>query len=96
MEATRFYSAISERVKHDFLDKYEASIERVMRFPEGSRLVEGRVRRQILENFPYNVLYIYQDNTVHVLAVTHQKRKEDHWIERTKDISPPEAPSSPP
>lgn len=38
-----------------------------------------RVRRAILDRFPYAVIFIEHAESVHILAFAHQKRRPGYW-----------------
>lgn len=46
-----------------------------------------RVRRVILERFPYAVIFIDRQSAVHVLAFAHHKRRPGYWRERLRTSS---------
>ena len=40
------------------------------------------VRRYVMNRFPYTLRYVLRGNEVWVLAVSHQHRRPDYWVER--------------
>ncbi len=40
------------------------------------------VRRYVMNRFPYTLRYVLRGDEVWVLAVSHQHRRPDYWVER--------------
>jgi plasmid stabilization system protein ParE len=40
------------------------------------------VRRYVMNRFPYTLRYVVRGEEVWVLAVSHQHRRPDYWVER--------------
>ncbi len=40
------------------------------------------VRRYVMNRFPYTLRYVLRGEEVWVLAVSHQHRRPDYWVER--------------
>jgi hypothetical protein len=43
---------------------------------------DGEVRRVPVGRFPHHVVYTYDDDTVDVLAVAHDRREPGYWAGR--------------
>ena len=44
----------------------------------------GDVRRRVLRQFPYTLSYAIRGDLIMVLAVSHQHRAPDYWIDRVR------------
>ena len=53
---------------------------------EGDRFGDVTVRKRALDRFPYDLFYSFDENLLSILAVAHQKRRPDYWIERAHDL----------
>ena len=42
------------------------------------------VRRYVMNRFSYTLRYVLRNNEVWVVAVSHQHRRPDYWVERPK------------
>jgi plasmid stabilization system protein ParE len=40
------------------------------------------VRRYVMNRFPYTLRYVVREDEVWVVAVSHQHRRPDYWVER--------------
>lgn len=49
--------------------------------------IESRVRRVLLERFPYAVVFIETEDVVHVIAVAHFRREPSYWRDRVQGAS---------
>ena len=61
----------------------EAALDRAARDPESCARVHGAVRRALVRRFPYCIYYQLENGTLLVLAVSHERRKLDYWLDRT-------------
>ncbi len=43
------------------------------------------VRRYVMNRFPYTLRYVLRGNEVWIMAVSHQHRRPDYWVERVKE-----------
>jgi plasmid stabilization system protein ParE len=43
------------------------------------------VRRYVMNRFPYTLRYVVRGDEVWVMAVSHQHRRPDYWVERIND-----------
>jgi toxin ParE1/3/4 len=86
-EATEWYEARNPEVALRFVTSVETTIESVHRAPIESPLHPTvsaglQVRRRLVPNFPYSIVYLHTDVAVFVLAVAHGKREPNYWRSR--------------
>lgn len=43
------------------------------------------VRRCVMPRFSYTLRYVLRDDEVWIMAVSHQHRRPDYWVERVKN-----------
>ena len=58
------------------------SMDDISRFPEASPECDDRHRYCAVRKFPYGLIYRYENNTVRIVAVTHNRRMPGFWIDR--------------
>lgn len=68
-----------------FKSEVRSAAERIARHPNAWSLERGDVRKCLLHKFPYNLLYSIEDDHIFVIAVAHQHREPDYWIDRSKE-----------
>jgi hypothetical protein len=44
----------------------------------------GEVRKYLLNRFPYKLLYAIEPSQILILAVAHQHRRPDYWVDRSE------------
>lgn len=81
-EASTFYEQRTPGLGSDFLDEVLSAFQRIEDAPEAWLLLEGPVRRCLVERFPYCVYYRIEPDESFVLAVMHQKKKPGAWRRR--------------
>jgi plasmid stabilization system protein ParE len=81
-EAYTWYEDQRVGLGEDFLDRVDACIEAICRFPEMHALIHQNYRRALVRRFPYAVFYEYADGTVTVYCVFHTSRNPRKWRRR--------------
>lgn len=82
--AALFYEDCREGLGEEFLDAVELAFDQIRRHPTLWRLLKGRFRRYLVQQFPYGVIYAVEGRTIYVTAVMHLKRKPGYWEARGK------------
>ena len=77
-----WYLERSERAAAAFEQEIEQAIERIGEAPATHPIVEGELRRYLLDRFPYALLYAIGPTAVRVIAVAHQHRRPGYWTQR--------------
>ena len=60
----------------------QRTIERIRRHPNSWPIERGEVRRCFVHKFRYKVLYSVEPDHIFIIAVAHQHRKPDYWVNR--------------
>lgn len=66
----------------DFSIEVFSTIQNVVDYPSAWPVLEGDVRRCLINRFPYGVLYSIEGEEVFILAVMHLHRDPDYWKDR--------------
>ncbi|MDJ0841292.1 MAG: type II toxin-antitoxin system RelE/ParE family toxin [Acidobacteriota bacterium] len=64
-----------------FVDDFWTNIRRIQKFPYIYQKLDGDVRRCVMRDFPYNILYLVEDN-IQILVLRHQKRDPEYGRDR--------------
>ena len=67
-----------------FNDEIREAAERIARMPLMFPIDVGEIRKCHLRRFPYTLRYALRDDTIVILAVSHQHREPDYWIDRIR------------
>ena len=81
-EARRWYKERSELAERAFLREVDESVEAVTEAPERWPLHASGTRRFVFPSFPYSFIYFIENAVVHVVAVSHDKRRPGYWRKR--------------
>jgi len=83
-ETFRYYENEQAELGHRFIAEFAQSIRRIVAFPKSYQLIGERARRCLVSEFPYGVLYHYNepDAEILVVAVGHLHRGPDYWLSR--------------
>ncbi len=81
-EAVDRYDEITAGLGDRFLAEVRRSVRLIEDFPKNSPAVVREVRRMVLLEFPYSVLYAIAEEEVVILAIAHQKRRPLYWKRR--------------
>lgn len=81
-EAARYYELQVEDLGVSFLEELDAALDRIIAHPKASPLVGRDVRRAVLRRFPYSVFYAIESDRIWIIAVAHQKRRPNYWLDR--------------
>ena len=83
-QAALFYEDCRDGLGQEFLDAVESAFEQIQRHPQVWRVLKGRFPRDLLQQFPYGLIYAVEEETIFVAAVMHLKRKPGYWVSRGK------------
>ncbi len=81
-DASFYYEVKSQGLGKRFREEVGKAVRRIARYPEAWSVERGEVRKCLLHKFPYKLLYSIEGDHIFIIAVVHQHRKPDHWIER--------------
>lgn len=82
-DAFRYYEEESAGLGERFLEEVESGIAFLRRYPEAAPKITDSIRRFVLPNFPYSLLYRpLSSGVLRILAVAHQKREPYYWMRR--------------
>jgi len=83
-DAVKYYNLQVQGLGSRYKSEVKSTIKRVAVFPTAFIEVKPEIRRCIMHKFPYNIYYSIQDNIILILAIAHQHRKPDYWIDRVQ------------
>ncbi len=84
------YEGRSDGLGTRFLDQVQRSARYLLTFPKSApvaRRIGGvTIRKRVLDRFPYDLFYTFDEDFLSILAIAHQKRRPGYWIERAHEI----------
>jgi len=85
-DAYRYYNRQRTGLGAEFVAEIRASAKRLARYPEASPYQRGKIRKYLLSRFPYKLLYAIRGEKIIIIAVAHQHRDPDYWVERETQV----------
>lgn len=68
-----------------FRSEVEAVAERAATFPASGAPVLANIRRRLVPNFPFTLVYTETDYGILIHAVAHNRRLPEYWVGRLGD-----------
>jgi len=85
--AILWYQRIELSLAFRFKAETRATLRRIARFAYQFPLIEGKVRRARLRQFPYAILYSLEKEGVFVKAIVHDRQDDSTWKNRGNGYS---------
>ena len=85
--AVLWYEGQRSGLGQDFLNAIDRAVAMVQRWPHAAPLAtdlakELIVRRAPVETFPYRLIYVETPSAIRILAVAHESRRPNYWMDR--------------
>lgn len=84
-EAHSWYRAIRPELGRAFSQEVRTATQRITHMPLMYPLEMGDIRRCVLKQFPYTLRYAVRGDLALIVAVSHQHRAPDYWVDRSSD-----------
>ena len=81
-EAKLYYNLQQKGLGAHFVEEAQAAAKTVANNPLAWQVERGDIRRFFMNRFPYKLLYAIEGERVIVIAVAHQHRNPDYWVDR--------------
>jgi len=85
LQVMNWYEAILSKLAIEFHEEVSQKVENIVaKFPKIARIVYKNARKLPINKFPYNLIYVVDDEKkeVKVLAIVHDKRNPSVWQNR--------------
>lgn len=80
----KWYEDKLEGLGDKYLSELEDGYTAIQNFPDTWATFQYGFKRYILNRFPFSILYKVTDTEIFIIAVMHNSRKPDYWLDRTK------------
>jgi len=77
-----YYEKIQSGLGFEFADEIYSTIDRIISFPESWQKIDDKIRRCLVNRFPFAVIYYQKEKQIIILAIMHLKRKPNYWKNR--------------
>jgi plasmid stabilization system protein ParE len=72
---------LEQGLSRRFRDEVKQAILRIGQFPMAWPVERGEVRKCLLHRFPYKILYSIEADHIFIIAIAHQHRRPDYWVD---------------
>jgi toxin ParE1/3/4 len=80
--AAEFYDTHSPGLGLDFIAEVQRATRALVIYPRIGRKFSKRLRRVLVQRFPYGLLYQIDPDEILVVAVAHVRRRPGFWRQR--------------
>jgi plasmid stabilization system protein ParE len=81
-DAVTYYDAQGQGLGDSFLEEFQATVARIVEYPDAWQPLSANTRRCRLRRFPYGLIYRADDQAILIVAVAHLHREPNYWLER--------------
>ena len=81
-ESYGWYQEMAQGLGDDFLTELEESYQAILELPDTWPKFKRGFRRYLLSRFPFAVLYKKLGDMIYVVAIMHQSRRTNYWLDR--------------
>lgn len=81
-DAFEWYEFQSPGLGSEFVRAVDTCFSGIGRNPLAYQIIHKQARRALIRRFPYIILYVFDQDTVSVLACFHAKRDPKQWLDR--------------
>ncbi|MFH0977437.1 MAG: type II toxin-antitoxin system RelE/ParE family toxin [Spirochaetota bacterium] len=81
-EAVRYYEYQVNGLGYRFFQEVDAAVERIKLMPEAWTKIGSKTHRCLLKNFPYAVLYVFENSEILITSIANLHRNPEHYKAR--------------
>ena len=87
-ETSSYYESQSSGLGHQFVQRFEETIEKILERPESWPKYFSKTRLCTFNQFDYGIVYRLVNETIYVFGVISLIRKPAYWVKRLKGFEP--------
>lgn len=84
LAALEFYEREAPGLGAEFDAELVELERRIQSYPSSGVPYRHGTRRALLQSFPFSVIYEIGRNEIVIVALAHQKRRPDYWVDRIR------------
>ncbi|CAN5325983.1 hypothetical protein BH23BAC3_BH23BAC3_29580 [soil metagenome] len=81
-DAVEYYNQELPGLGNRFKQHVRDSAQRILEYPTSWSVEKGDIRKYLMHKFPYKLLYSIEEDHIFIIAVAHQHRRPEYWIDR--------------
>ena len=82
LDTYHYYEKLSENLGKRFLREFQNITQNISKFPLSNQLISNNTRHAVMNNFPYFLLYVVEDDLVLITCIAHQRKNPNYYIDR--------------
>jgi toxin ParE1/3/4 len=87
IKAVEYYRNRNPEKAQAFGRAIQQAVRSILEFPEASVQIHSQgVRRFRIDGFPFHIIYILDPDALFVLAIAHENREPNYWINRLTGV----------
>jgi plasmid stabilization system protein ParE len=86
-DAVEFYELEYLGLGIRFKEEIKKSVKRIVEYPKAWSLEAGEIRKYLVHKFPYKILYSIEKDHIFIIAIAHQHRTPNYWVDRITEKS---------
>jgi len=83
-ESFKYYEIQQKQLGYRFVNEIKNAIDRIVYFPSAWQQISQNLRRCLVKNFPYGIIYQVMENKILIVAIANLHRKPNYWANRLK------------
>ncbi len=83
-DAIEYYELQMNGLGNIFLNEVLETLDLLSQFPILWTKNTANTRKAAMRKFPYNLIYSVLNDKIYIIALAHQHREPEYWIERLK------------
>jgi hypothetical protein len=80
--AVEYYEGCRRGLGMEFAQEVQASIVRIIKYPDAWSPLSRNTRRCLVNRFPFGVIYRIKSDYLHIIAVADLRRRPEYWHNR--------------
>jgi plasmid stabilization system protein ParE len=81
-DAFEWYESQAPGLGSEFVRAIDNCISAIGRSPLAYHVIYKQARRALVRRFPYSIFYLFEEDTIFVIACFHSKRNPNTWQDR--------------
>ena len=81
-DAVDYYNQEYPGLGDRFKIEVKKAAERISEYPTSWSVEKEDIRKYLMHKFPYKLLYSIEEDHLFIIAIAHQHRRPDYWVDR--------------
>jgi len=78
-ESITYYHKINASLGLDFITEVQLTLNRIKVYPDAWAVLDGNIRRALVNRFPFGILYTINKSEIYIIAVMNLHRIPTYW-----------------